>query len=313
MNSPQPNPDGWLSWHIHVPFAAADRIDELVAGPLAGLIAALRQDRAISRWFFIRYWEGGPHLRLRLRPTTRSSPAGLDTAVREAFAALAGALNESDAVAGYLDGISRLARASGLADPSVDESLATTVQPPGVHAATYVPERARYGSGELLDAAEAVFERSSDLAVRVAGAAPTTMQLRLIGLEVIAKLADGVERLGGDTDAYLARYADYWRWWAESVAPPVFDTAVLGDGATCLATALADQGGVSAGRLVARDSAVTAWHDAALDSLRPHPGTGPGALTREGVAISQTHMTLNRLGLLVHEEFMLIATLRGLR
>ncbi|MFE4518170.1 thiopeptide-type bacteriocin biosynthesis protein [Kitasatospora sp. NPDC056783] len=313
MSAPHPNPDGWLSWHVHVPFAAADRIDELVAGPLADLITTLRQAGAISRWFFIRYWEGGPHLRLRLRPAERSSPAELDAAVRAAFAALDGSSNDPGDVAAYLDRISRLARASGRADPSVDRTVAGSVRPPGVHPADYVPERDRYGSGELLDAAEAVFEVSSDLALRVARAAPTATQLRLIGLEAITKLADGVERLGGDRDAQLARYADYWRRWAESVVPPVFDTAALGDGAARLAAALADRGGISAARLAARDSAVGPWCAAAVDSLRPHPATGPGALTRSGVAISQTHMTLNRLGILVHEEFMLITTVRRLR
>ncbi|MFJ5231443.1 thiopeptide-type bacteriocin biosynthesis protein [Kitasatospora sp. NPDC088391] len=313
VRAPRPGAGGWLSWHLHVPFAAAGRIDGLVAGPLAELVAALRADGAVDRWFFIRYWEGGPHLRLRLRPTGRCAPDVLDAAVRASFAGLAAAPDDPASVAAYLGRISRLARASGRADPSVDPALAGTVRAPGVHPAEYLPEYGRYGSGAALDAAEAVFEHSSDLAVRVARAAPDELRRRLVGLEAIAKLADGVARSGGDLDAQLARYAAYWRRWAGSVTPPVFDTAAAERTAARLAAALTGRGGVSVERLAARGSAVGAWSAAAVDSLCPHPPAGPGPLTREGLAVSQTHMTLNRLGILVHDEYMLITALRALR
>ncbi|WP_078851045.1 lantibiotic dehydratase C-terminal domain-containing protein [Streptomyces sp. NRRL S-237] len=107
--------------------------------------------RLLHRWFFIRYWEGGPHLRIRLLPRPdagrAATPAALDAAVRRAFADVPRDGHDPE---GYPASIGDLAAASVASDPTVDRRLAATVLPPGVHAARYVPETDRYGTGAAL-------------------------------------------------------------------------------------------------------------------------------------------------------------------
>lgn len=68
---------------------------------------------------------------------------------------------------------------------------------------------------------------------------------------------------------------------------------------------LGDKAQVTAPRLVNRTSLVTGWSDA-LGNLM----TGP--IPASSLVISHTHMTLNRLGIFVHEEFLLVEAARRL-
>ena len=58
------NPE-WLSFHV---FYAANSNPILVEG-VTPVIRRLRAEGLIERWFFIRYWLEGPHVRLRVHPT----------------------------------------------------------------------------------------------------------------------------------------------------------------------------------------------------------------------------------------------------
>lgn len=192
MSTPVPNPDGWLSWHVHVPADAegTDRLTPLVREQLPALLAPLRAAGLLHRWFFIRYWEGGPHLRIRLLPRPgagrAATPDALDAAVRRAFADVPRDGHDPE---GYLASIGDLAAASVASDPTVDRRVAATVLPPGVHAAGYVPETDRYGTGAALEATEEVFMLSSELALRAAGSGLDELRLRLLGVEVLLKAA----------------------------------------------------------------------------------------------------------------------------
>lgn len=54
----------WLS--IHVFLSDPERVERYVRESLDSAIQKWRADGDLDRWFFIRYWEGGPHLRIRL-------------------------------------------------------------------------------------------------------------------------------------------------------------------------------------------------------------------------------------------------------
>ncbi|MEV4427714.1 lantibiotic dehydratase C-terminal domain-containing protein [Streptomyces sp. NPDC053792] len=47
----------------------SERQDETVAGPLLGLVAGLKGEGLLNRWFYIRYTAPFPHLRLRVHGT----------------------------------------------------------------------------------------------------------------------------------------------------------------------------------------------------------------------------------------------------
>ncbi|GAB1819012.1 lantibiotic dehydratase C-terminal domain-containing protein [Herbidospora sp. RD11066] len=59
-------PDRWISLHV---FHHGDP-DSLLVTAVDGLIREL--DGRLDRFFFLRYWEGGPHVRLRLLPVFAS-------------------------------------------------------------------------------------------------------------------------------------------------------------------------------------------------------------------------------------------------
>ncbi|MFB6581788.1 lantibiotic dehydratase C-terminal domain-containing protein [Streptomyces sp. NPDC056402] len=324
MSTPVPNPDGWLSWHVHVPADAegTDRLTPLVREQLPALLALLCASGLLHRWFFIRYWEGGPHLRIRLLPRPgagrAATPDALDAAVRRAFADVPLDGHDPD---GYLASIGDLAAASVASDPTVDRRLAATVLPPGVHAADYVPETDRYGTGAALEATEEVFMLSSELALRAAGSGLDELRLRLLGIEVLLKAAasagagvpqgggqpegGGQPDGGGEADPVLVQlraHADYWSGWSRSAPQEVFPSELLAQHAADWTELLVSRGRVSAPALTARVSAVSPWAEA-LAALLP---LGPAdASLRSGLLISHAHMTLNRMGIFVHDEYIL--------
>jgi thiopeptide-type bacteriocin biosynthesis protein len=65
MNSELPK---WLSFYIYLPWTG----NEFLANFLPQPISALKAENQIKRFFFIRYTEGGYHLRLRLQTTADS-------------------------------------------------------------------------------------------------------------------------------------------------------------------------------------------------------------------------------------------------
>jgi thiopeptide-type bacteriocin biosynthesis protein len=141
----------WLSAYLfiapHLYTGACDRIVRTVVPPF---IARCREQRWIDRYFFIRYSEDGPHLRLRLR----GLPTVLDQEVKPALIA--------HAAAAVVD----LPDAS--ADPRSEQ--APTSPPPvlpmpavrELRWIAYEPEYQRYGGADGITVAEAQFEASSD-------------------------------------------------------------------------------------------------------------------------------------------------------
>ncbi len=75
----------WVSVHVHYQTG----LDRLLTEAVDPLIRRLGEEGLHNGWFFLRYWDGGTHLRLRIRP---SSPA------------LAGRVGEqlSEELAGFL-------------------------------------------------------------------------------------------------------------------------------------------------------------------------------------------------------------------
>ncbi|MFB8403600.1 lantibiotic dehydratase C-terminal domain-containing protein, partial [Streptomyces sp. NPDC055912] len=76
----------WTAWHLHLGTTARSAHDRVVTDVIGPTIRELAPG---TPWFFIRYWQSGPHLRLRV--------GDLDTAAR---ARVEAALTERLAVAG---------------------------------------------------------------------------------------------------------------------------------------------------------------------------------------------------------------------
>ncbi|MEM6793427.1 MAG: thiopeptide-type bacteriocin biosynthesis protein [Acidobacteriota bacterium] len=68
----------WASYHLHLPADGDAAADRLLAGEILSAVHQEEEAGRLRRFFFLRYGEGGPHLRLRFLP--RSGAAGLSAA-----------------------------------------------------------------------------------------------------------------------------------------------------------------------------------------------------------------------------------------
>lgn len=143
-----------------------------------------------SGWFFIRYWEGGQHIRLRLRGL---APHESD-ALRDRFSAAIGDYRSPDPI----DRESYRAALSASPIATSSEEAASFYQDGTAIELPYVPETDRYGGSDALLLNEALFERSSDLALSLAARASDPAAVRL----AIARdlMLAGAAALGCDKD-----------------------------------------------------------------------------------------------------------------
>ncbi|MFE2015028.1 thiopeptide-type bacteriocin biosynthesis protein [Streptomyces sp. NPDC059491] len=279
----------WTAWHLHLGTTARSAHDRVVTDVIGPTVRELAPG---TPWFFIRYWQSGPHLRLRV--------GGLDAAAR---ARVEAALGERLAVAGapapgeepldpaaYRSGAERLAAAGETGENTSVKALL----PPGVHPAVYEPEFDRYGGAALMPAAESLFTLSSGLVLAALPKVTGERQRALLALRgtvaVAAAVGDPAERA-----YYYAHGLGAWRAWAAEAGHPagLLDTITRIEGAVTL-----DPGahGPFAG-----------WHArlaAHADEIRAHSTVHPGM-----VLFSHAHMLHNRLGLSLLEELRTYAVL----
>jgi len=122
--------DEWI--HLKL-YAAAESHDAIIAGPLRSLLADEAMTELVDRWFYIRYADPLPHLRLRFR-------------------------------SGNPDSANLMARCAAWARRLVATGMATDFA-----FASYDREVERYGGGEAIDAIEEVFWQNSVAAADLVG------------------------------------------------------------------------------------------------------------------------------------------------
>jgi Lantibiotic biosynthesis dehydratase C-term len=183
------SPTTWASVHVH----GSGDLGEVLTGAVAPVMRRLVDDGSVHRWFYLRYWEGGPHLRVRAAtlPDRGESVTG---ALRDGLAGWHMPPSTLSATE-YRQIAEHLARAEGRTDYERD------LLPPGtVRAVPYRPEHEVYGDGATLAAAERHFVESSALALDVLATAPTQGVRRGLALSVnLMTLADhepDLDRLG---------------------------------------------------------------------------------------------------------------------
>ncbi|MEV7186328.1 thiopeptide-type bacteriocin biosynthesis protein [Kitasatospora sp. NPDC093102] len=170
----------WHSLHLALPLSAREA-DAFLTEDLAPLMDGL----ADTEWFFIRYGEGGPHLRIRYRGP---GPA-------------------PDSLAAELTRLA--ARRTPPDGPFAGGHGEVTAVP-------YEPETERYGGAALLPVAEEVFTHSTRTAVRALralGAAPEDRLPLALDLAHATAHALGLDELAASR--WLRRHAASWRWVTE--------------------------------------------------------------------------------------------------
>ncbi|MFR9795078.1 lantibiotic dehydratase C-terminal domain-containing protein [Streptomyces sp. MS06] len=349
--TPRGGPRGWRTWHLHLPSWGTDVTDRaLVLGvapavaryasapraatdatpapvptppapaPQPAPTAAGEGDDSEHPWFFVRYWQGGPHLRLRIAGLGDEEARGVTETLRRAADAVDAEVPAERRLtqADYASSVGSLARTGEGAGP-LDQGV---LLPPGVVRAAYVPENGRYGGAGLMPLSEDLFHRSSVLAL---GACREPRTRRQVFGQALAATAAATSALPGqDRRPFLEAVRDGWAAWLSAhdrdggpppgppgaaSAPPAPSPVA---GPPDALRAQADQlRGAKAELLRLMDDPGPPWEVWATP-LRAAVDVWAATGGREralGVLGSHLHMTLNRLGAGTAQEARLAALL----
>jgi hypothetical protein len=256
-----------------------------VVGPA---VDALRRSGPGTSWFFMRYWQHGPHVRLRVAGLAHRDQPALDRLLRAAMAEVLAAAGGPMTAEEYRRHAAPLA-AAGEGGRALDPGC---LLPPGVYRHRYRPEVARYGGPGLLPLSEVLFEEASQMALAFIALDPPESARSGLGLRAtwaaLDALADDDERV-----RFCRRAVTGWQEWGRSGGAgdiPAAPVPGRPDGpAPAPVRRWADQLGQAMGR----------WRVA----------TGEQAAQR--ILRSHIHMLHNRLGLSVGHEWMHYRALAG--
>jgi hypothetical protein len=224
--------ENWLSIHIFY----TSNADPMLAECIQPLVAELRHRRMIQRYFFIKYWLEGPHVRLRLLQEEGVRHDQIRAVVEPAISAFLKrrpALYEQPT-----DGMDAFYKKMFIAEYGEEawlqkygENGVMPLTPTNsLKYADYEPEYDRYGGALGIEVAEWHFERSSDVVLKLLCDANVHVRAILLGLSTQLALPMCYVFLGTDEKVldFLAFYMDFWhRTYSENSTPPFkkFDKA----------------------------------------------------------------------------------------
>lgn len=297
----------WVSLHtfLHDPAQTLRFLREWITPQ----IHQLRQSNVIAQWFFIRYWDGGPHLRLRF-------------AVRQ-LADIVQFQQQLQQVIGTYQAAQPIAReqyygAHQFDGASVDADSLLWYGDAVVVPIAYEPETVRYGGVAALSVNERLFQASSDLALRLCGAGERTAQQHL--LTAMLLMAAGYLAfcpVPARAAQFFDYYAAYWRAYSSAAAAAEMAAGKSADAALVaklreFIAAIGD--GQASARLelqwaaqvrAAVDDFAALYRAGELElpaTATPVTNDDEYAAAVEQMLSSQLHMMNNRLGVLPQQE-----------
>ncbi len=212
-------PAGWLA--VHVFYTASSR--PLIAECIKPLVDELRERDLISGHFFINYWLEGPHVRLRLRPssteTTDEVRRRAESAI-ERFLRTRPALYEvtSDHLLNYYDKLFDMEYPQADRAPFVGADGRMRLRVNNTYSyEPYEPEYDKYGGSAGVALAEWHFEQSSDLVADVNRT--LNVHLRTVRLGVSSQLMMVMASTFLNRAVDVAEFMEgYQRFWERSFA-----------------------------------------------------------------------------------------------
>jgi len=304
-------------WHgLHVFLSDPDKATGFLCEYFAPMVRTLIESGSIQAWFFLRYWEGGPHLRFRF--------LGLDHKQCETLRA-----DFLEQAAYWLSG-KALDRRSYYQNHPFDGKPVNVATLPwypegSVEAIAYLPEIQRYGGVHALAVNEMLFQVSSQIVISILASTRNAVENRLSMAFVL--MAHFVCALNPDPDMialFYRRYADYWMNYSTQTREHVERIRAKKNGIgqlKVLQNLLNSRLDKTRRRTVqvALEQAVTNWsvelrklHEL---GLLKDPVTGFSTIGSTldtsiwTMLVSQVHMTNNRLGLVPAQEAILALAL----
>ena len=314
---PGPRRGEWRSWHLHTATFAAPAVDDVVTqvlGPVAARLGLLDPDG--PAWFFLRYWQGGPHVRLRIAGLTTAEAATVESEAADRLHALDALVPEARRLnqASYEHAVHPIAVAGEQGIPLRPGELVT----PGIHRAVYEPEYDRYGGQHLIGRSEHLFHSSSRTALRVCLARAGVRHATLSGLEAMAAACSVLAEPRSPVDRirFLQAQRDQWTGWTRSADPVDSDTVAehrrqLINTARASVASLDRLGPQLRATLERGDPRWSDWTTPLADALADWAAELGPARAAE-ILGSHVHMTANRLGVAFGREADIAAVLLAL-
>ncbi|MER6382190.1 lantibiotic dehydratase C-terminal domain-containing protein [Streptomyces sp. NPDC001127] len=215
-NKPVSDPGGWQA--LHVFYAASPR--PVITQCVEPLIRELTERDLLDGHFFINYWFGGPHVRIRLKPRS----ADVCDEIRERaehhithFLRTRPALyevQETDYLSQFYDVLYELEysddedqKSLALEDRERFRANNTFSYEP------YEPEYGKYGGGPGVALAEWHFQRSSDLVMDLTRRMNLHVRTVLLGVsaQLMMVMSTVFRQDATATAEYLRRYHEFWQ------------------------------------------------------------------------------------------------------
>jgi hypothetical protein len=301
---PGPPCGGWSAWHLHLPAFDHRRMDRVLTDVVAPSLAGLAGVAPAPAWFVVRYWQGGPHIRLRVRDLDAGAAARLGEGLRLAFERSGvGAVGPDDRplddreYEAMVAGVARAGEGSGPLD-------VPSLRPPGVHEAVYVPETARYGGPAALAVSEDLFWRASRWVVTFLGHRPDDASRAGVALRATA-LAVSTALAPGERGRALHVATSSWREWAGTpdgepgAGTPDGEPGANAAWVAARADGLRERGGLAALASPRGLGPLRPWVDGLVAAV---PGWRETAVGSAGILWSHLHMVHNRLGVSIEDE-----------
>lgn len=279
----------WNSWHLHLGSNARTVHDRVLTDVVGPAVASLGG----KPWFFIRYWQAGPHLRLRVGDLDQGEFDRIEQALRDGLRTTGRLTDDEEPVdpAAYALSADRLAAGETGENRSVHDLLE-----PGVYRTTYPPETERYGGAELMPRTERLFQLSSELVLAMVPHAPTQARRSLMALRATMSAATTLGD-AAEQSYFYAHGLAAWRSWAaesghtaEQLDQLVRSTEQVAEGARSGAKPVDPH---DHGPFRPWHTAIAALTEEVRRTTSRHPGQ---------VVSSHVHMLHNRLGLSLLEE-----------
>jgi thiopeptide-type bacteriocin biosynthesis protein len=178
LGDESPGDGGWISAHV---FRHRD-LDRLLTDAVHPLLCELAERGLAEDAFWLRYWDGGPHLRLRVRLT---APGLAPRARAEIQARCVDYLRQNPAPSNLTEAEYTTIAAS-LAELEHAGAPLPLQKHDTVRFMPYRREHHIYGDGAAMDAVEEHFVESSSLAMRVLRSRPTARARNSLGFHLIA-------------------------------------------------------------------------------------------------------------------------------
>ncbi|MCX4969835.1 lantibiotic biosynthesis protein [Streptomyces sp. NBC_00654] len=211
---PATSPGPWQALHIF--YAANPR--PLLLHCVRPLVDELEADGLLAGYFFINYWLEGPHVRLRLRP---SSPAAAEEVTRRAERAVDAFLAERPALyevdSGFLNDfyntLFEIEFPGSERGHYMDDQGRMNLRPNNSrHAMPYEPEYGKYGGPAGIELAEWHFRHSSDLVIDAFRSKNLHLRTVLLGTSAQLMMVMSATFLPDRTELadYLDSYYEFW-------------------------------------------------------------------------------------------------------